>query len=459
MPEGFRLPFPFPLPGRGDPHTPIEAVIEELLRRRAQRQQQEQPSPAPPPPTTDLDPSPTLPSSPPPLGVPNEGIENFPVPGIGGEPPEVFMPGPPVIFGEGPPVIFEPGPPSARRAPREIDNPYILGAVMTPRIPRIPLPRSAPRGQPPREVPEAIEGEVIPRPSRGFERYGDLPDEDDYIDAVYGEIARRRRTVEGEVLRERLPPNPRPGRSSERGPFGSRRQGEVVIVGRRPPQPPVAIGGVPVRFPRPDVRVITNPPPLPLPRAPQPPRPPRVELPRPPTPTIPTPQPPPMRVPVPSPLPAPLPAPAPMPAPAPPTTPRSQTTTPGRSLPQQLARVLLGALSRATPRSSYTLGELARQFAQPVTGAVDNPLTVTAPDTVIPSPAPLPQPLTALNAASASFSPPRTPTRTRTRECHCDDKPRKRSKRRPCVARGQLVWASGPKKGKPAGSRCIRFGD
>lgn len=458
MPEGLPFPFPFPFPGGpGDPHTPLPDLIDELLDRRREREEREQ-QPAPPAPTTDLDTSPTLPA-------PAVPIPNIDVP----MPPE--LPGD-VIDPEAPPplpmtnaenypynIYVPPGGGTTARAPREQDNPYApryaLGAVMTPRIPRIPLPRSAPRGQPPREVPEAIEGEVIPRPTRGFERYGDLGDaEDDYIDAVYGEIARRRRTVEGEVLRDRIPPNPRPGRSSERGPFGSRRQGEVVIVGRRPPQPPVAIGGVPVRFPRPDVRVVTNPPRLPLPRAPQPPRPPSVEIPRPPLPTIPQPQPPQMRVPAPAPLPAP--APAPMPVPAPPTTPRSQTTTPGRSrLPEQLARVLLGALSRSTPRSSFTLGTIARQFVNPApsTPGMTNTPTPGVTATPIPTPG-----LTPFNTPSASFSPPSTPTRTRTRECHCDDKPKKRKPRRRCDARGQLVWASGPKKGKPAGSRCIRFG-
>lgn len=66
-------------------------------------------------------------------------------------------------------------------------------------------------------------------------------------------------------------------------------------------------------------------------------------------------------------------------------------------------------------------------------------------------------PLTTINATQASFAPPRTTTRVRTKECRCDDKAKKRKKPRECLARGSLVWSSGPKKGQSAGSRCLNF--
>lgn len=365
------------------------------------------------------------------------------------------MPGPPVIYAPGPPVIIESGPPpplSGRqgRAPRESDNPYTprlaLPAVVTPRLPRIPLPRPAPAPRPVQTGPREVEGELLERQVVIWEDYGDLPP---------GTYRRMGRDIEGEVVRS--------GRSSERGPFGTRRQGEIVIVGRRPPRPPITIGGVPVEMKRRgSTRVITSPPRLPLPRAPMPQPPPRVEIPRPPMPTIPTPLPPaPLPVPAPAPLPAPLPAPVPsIPAPQPPSTPRSQSTTPGRTLGRELARIVLGALSRQ--RSSWTLPKSwpTSLGTSPALGAIATatPMPVPVPTPAAALPSASVAPLTALSTATASFSPPRIPTRTRTRECHCDDRPKKRAKRRPCAARGQLTWASGPKKGKPAGSRCIRFG-
>lgn len=39
--------------------------------------------------------------------------------------------------------------------------------------------------------------------------------------------------------------------------------------------------------------------------------------------------------------------------------------------------------------------------------------------------------------------------------CNCG--PKKRGKKRKCLAWGQLSWRSGPKKGKAAGRRCVRF--
>jgi len=458
MPEGFPFPLPPFLPGGGGEGTPypgLGALIDELMRQRAARAAADQPSPAPPAPTTDIDTSPTLPA-------PAVPIPNIDVP----IPPE--LPGD-VIDPEAPPPlpmtnaenypynIYVPpgGGTTARNVPREMDNPYTprwsLGAVMTPRLPRIPLPREAGGGAVPRGVPRPIEGEVIPGTPRMkdpvtiWEDYGDIPGYEGF-----------RRAFPGEVVR-------RAGRSLERGPFGSKRQGEIVIVGRRPPRPPVSIGGVPVRFPRPDVRVITNPPPLPLPRAPMPTPPPRVEIPRPPQVEVP-------RVPAPTPFPAPVFRPAPTPAPSAPPLPAPRPTVPAprsprpAATPRQASNPIVRELARlagailATPRSSGRRSALTLPRSQLVTPLPSSPLPSPLPSSPLPSPLPLPQPLTQFNTASAGFSPPSTPTRTRTRECHCDDRPKKRKKPRPCNARGLLIWASGPKKGKPAGSRCIRFG-
>lgn len=40
--------------------------------------------------------------------------------------------------------------------------------------------------------------------------------------------------------------------------------------------------------------------------------------------------------------------------------------------------------------------------------------------------------------------------------CNCS---KKRGRKRKCLARAQLTWRSGPKKGRAAGSKCYRFGD
>ena len=39
----------------------------------------------------------------------------------------------------------------------------------------------------------------------------------------------------------------------------------------------------------------------------------------------------------------------------------------------------------------------------------------------------------------------------------CNCAPRRRGKKRKCLAKAQLTWRSGPKKGKAAGSKCYRF--
>jgi hypothetical protein len=86
--------------------------------------------------------------------------------------------------------------------------------------------------------------------------------------------------------------------------------------------------------------------------------------------------------------------------------------------------------------------------------------TPTTPITATPAtpatPIPTPTPLTPFQPSVQSFGPPAVRTRTRTKECHCD-KPKKRKKARECAARAPLRWAGGPKKGKPAGTRCYAF--
>jgi len=162
-------------------------------------------------------------------------------------------------------------------------------------------------------------------------------------------------------------------------------------------------------------------------------------------------------------------------APTPATgTPQKQPSRPSPTMPSpvmttpnwgRLARQWTDVLSRARARARA-----------PSSQRFIDPLTQPFADTPMPSPATTPSaaidvgtssvpsssssPLTSPQASPlSSRPPPRSPTRTRTKEdrCHCKTKPRKKA--RECGARGQLMWVSGPKKGKPAGSRCVSFKD
>lgn len=120
---------------------------------------------------------------------------------------------------------------------------------MAPRTTRIPLPRPAPEVIPPATRPREVEGEVITRRER--EQVVIWEDADEWgggtVDERFGPIGRASRPP----IETRPQPKPRgrAGSIPERGPFGTKQQGDVVIVGRSPPVPPFSIGGVPVHFP------------------------------------------------------------------------------------------------------------------------------------------------------------------------------------------------------------------
>lgn len=136
-----------------------------------------------------------------------------------------------------------------------------------------------------------------------------------------------------------------------------------------------------------------------------------------------------------------------IPAPSVPA-PVSSTSSPGTA-----ARIGIGIL----------IGVIGDLFGRPrritVPGTFPGVGNVPATDVpAIPAPgvgvAPAPIPLTGFNTAALPYA----ATQARTRRCRCPKcKQKKRKKARPCLARAPLVWAGGPKKGKPAGTRCIRF--
>lgn len=448
MPEGLPFPFPF-LPGGGGSGTPypgVQALIEELERRRQERAADtnttpELPRPAVPIPNIDVPIPPELPGdvidpeAPPPLPVTN--AENYPYP---------IIPG--VIASVGPPAPAPPGrlpPPGSRSSlsearARERSRPlerqglasvalegllrgasrirppgrkrksgeaqarlpsFALGAVVTPRIPRIPLPKPAPEIEPPVGVP---------RPGRPS---GGIADE-----SFRSQAERVRRDT-----RTRRAASP-----TKRGPFGPYEEGEIVIVGRRPPRPPVTIGGVGVRV-KPRI-VIASPLPLPAPkRATAPPRPAPLPVPRPPPIDVPRPPPleklpsPPSPSRLPSPLPTPLPAPAgatPVPAPSKARSPR--TRTPPRKSPLP---AVLGALSTllrgSTRRSALTLprSQLVSGTVPGTAVPVPTPLTTTNPSA-------LPSVATAASSGSGNFIPTSTST------CQAQDRARRQRKRDAC---------------------------
>lgn len=190
--------------------------------------------------------------------------------------------------------------------------------------------------------------------------------------------------------------------------------------------------------------VITQPPPLPLPSPPAP------EM------TPPWPQ-----TTTPAPLPTSTPAPSPSSRSTPP--PATPATVPARSAIGQLAGLWTSVLRRRSGiswpwREPFTdpltqmFADTARVYGTSTPSTTKGPGSGTSPAGAVGS-----NPLTGSNVATLSWSPPRTPTRTRTREDRCDCKPKKRKKARDCNVRGNLMWVSGPKKGKPAGSRCVNF--
>lgn len=158
---------------------------------------------------------------------------------------------------------------------------------------------------------------------------------------------------------------------------------------------------------------------------------------------------------------APSPATAPAPT-SPPTPAPTRRPAPAPSAFGQLAGLWTNVIRQRTPSSS----RLRMPFTDPLTQAFSDSVprvygavgTGSPPKFGMPtSPTPTPTSLTGFNMQVLGSTPPRTPTRTRTREDKCDCKPKKRKKERECMVRGNLQWTSGPKKGKPAGSRCVNF--
>ncbi len=127
-----------------------------------------------------------------------------------------------------------------------------------------------------------------------------------------------------------------------------------------------------------------------------------------------------------------------------------------------IARILT---NRRSTFAQETRSALTPDLATPPTPTPVTPTDVPFADPLTPPRIPGLDPLTstptssltASNTSTLGWAPPRTPTtRTRTKECECD-KPKKRKPPRKCRARAGVIWASGPKKGKPAGNRCISF--
>jgi len=183
--------------------------------------------------------------------------------------------------------------------------------------------------------------------------------------------------------------------------------------------------------------VIVQPPPLPLPSPPVP----EITPPWPAQTTQPQPQPQPSSVPSPT-----LPSPAPSPSPRPAAI---------GQLASLWTNVIRGSNATQWPWRQPFTDPLTQTFAD------STPRVYGASSPSIKAPAGTPaagtNPLTGSNTWLVQSSPPRTPTRTRTRTSECNCKPKRRKKSRDCNVRGNLMWVSGPKKGKPAGSRCVRF--
>lgn len=355
--------------------------------------------------------------------------------------------------------------------------PYDITEEPGPLVPGGPTePRIGPPGEPPL-IPE-LPGDVLPPdvyfpPGDVIEAGAAMPRMPRIPDFPEGPSTLPRPRMPRGVVR-RFPSGIY--RGSERGPFGTPEQGEIVIVGRRVPRPPITIGGAGVRM-GPVYRgrvIITQPVPLPAPRPAEIPYPtttpvpqaPPVVIPRPAAPEIPMPTPEPVWSPQPIPLPAPSPGAPPSTSPVPGSAPAPKPATkPGIARPlEPLWAALLRALLNRTGRRSNVI--LASRLTAPF-DTVPEPIATPLPTPIgdafpvpigdpfaTPSTSPSSSALTGLNPGSLLSPEPQT-QRARCRCKKCDEKQRK--KKRQCLERGNLVWSSGRKKGKPAGSRCLSF--
>jgi hypothetical protein len=365
-------------------------------------------TPHPLDPERELDPDEELRQSPP-APEPDDYPEPYPP---GGQPnpliPNPSTEGPPVVpeRGPGPPVLFDPGPPAAggpeERAPPDFDR---------------PLPSEPPPGQFPSRPPP-IEGEYIPRgreytiwDDEGWPQYGwgDRRQREFDAPSPWWPIARR---VGGIVL----------------GPWGNVAT-RVIEAGL-----PEVLGSGELPFP-----------PIPPVTMPEPPR---ITLPEPTSFPIPDPAIPGFDRPTPPEVITVTP-PAPVYQPAP--TRSSQTVPSSTSVPWPLIGALLGSL--LSPRRS--------RWRQP------SPFASTFTDPLTPPPGEFfpgttPQPLTPVQGDTLPSAPPaQLPPQQLTQEdqCNCQSRGKQRKKPRKCLTRAPLIWAGGPKKGKAAGTRCVKFED
>jgi hypothetical protein len=121
----------------------------------------------------------------------------------------------------------------------------------------------------------------------------------------------------------------------------------------------------------------------------------------------------------------------------------------GRIATESRSRIAQETFSRLTPGLS----------TPPITATPALPFVdpLTPPRTVGADPLTTPRGLTSFQPQVLGSAPPRVRTRQRTKQCECDEPKRKRQKRRKCRTRVGVVWASGPKKGQPAGTRCTQW--
>lgn len=347
----------------------------------------------------------------------------------------------------------------------------VYGQPLPPEAPpavEMPPPSPAPPASPPATQPPPVEpappleGEVIPGPGSDprtiFEDYGDVPfDPEDPAHRGYRPI------IEGEPG----PPPPRgigrPTRAPDlpippwvlrglpRGAIGG--IGGVIIGATFPEE----LGSGELPFP-----------PIPRVSIPEPQVTPRVDLPPLPEPAAPV-----FNAP-------PLPDVVVVSAPAPDSSslPRASSSPSVSSRPGlgAILGTILGSVlaPRLTPRARGV--PTPEQFVNPlptpapITNTLTPPTPIPTVDPLTPpageflpgtTPAATPEGLTLPQPLTADFGAPQITDPTRTRECDCNEpgQRKKRKKPRKCLTRANLIWAGGPKSGKPAGSRCVKFED
>lgn len=307
-----------------------------------------------------------------------------------------------------------------------------------------PATTSTPPATPPAPTPRAVEGELLRRPGPSsviWEDYGDLPDYDPW-EGLEDRIKDRRAI---DVAVERIAPVVRRlGRVL--GPIGG--IFDIAI--------PSELGSGELSTEDMIEQVLRDAEQSREPVFPPPPSPP---LPPMPSPSIPPPSFPQPETSWPAPIPSPMPLPMPLPLPSPPVTgrqPRPSTPSTTSTGPASATPPWWQLISRTIPRAASR----TRSFTWPsVSGLTSSP---SWPSPSQPSASGAPSPATTTGAQPSARQLTEfqrsgltsTPTQTRERRCEC--KP-KRKKARKCRTRLQVVWKSGPNKGKAAGTRCASW--